>query len=318
MQRDGGYQSWGSITDIPDGAGFIMAPFTAQGGDILSIVAERDELPDTMAWDLLSDGPSVSNAVETSREAYEKNFAHYHAALHDENSGIEKLVLTRQLHVPLPADFSPAHAYQRACERSPHAFNALVHSPLTGTWLTSTPELLLGGAAPTWQCISLAGTQKRGGQWSLKNREEQAYVSRHLRELFTLHQLPFQEGQTGNYVVGDIEHLCTSFDLQVPREGLLSLLQELSPTPAVAGYPRDAALRFMQENPDTEREYYTGYLGVYDPSGLSTLHVCIRCMKILPTHAQLYAGGGIMPDSRLEEEWEESRLKLMTMQSLLG
>ena len=48
------------------------------------------------------------------------------------------------------------------------------------------------------------------------------------------------------------------------------------------------------------------------------LYVSLRCMNIEPTVCHLFAGGGIMPGSTLEQEWQETEAKLDTMLSLLN
>ena len=54
------------------------------------------------------------------------------------------------------------------------------------------------------------------------------------------------------------------------------------------------------------------------PLGIEThLYVSLRCMNIEGSHYHLYAGGGLLKDSILEQEWQETEAKLETMRSLL-
>ena len=41
-------------------------------------------------------------------------------------------------------------------------------------------------------------------------------------------------------------------------------------------------------------------------------------MKISPTMATLYVGGGITQDSMPQDEWQETKNKMATMLSVLG
>ena len=59
-------------------------------------------------------------------------------------------------------------------------------------------------------------------------------------------------------------------------------------------------------------------IGWLDPEGDTHLYVNLRCMRIGAHAATLYAGGGILPTSVVEAEWEETKEKLKTMRLALG
>ena len=46
-------------------------------------------------------------------------------------------------------------------------------------------------------------------------------------------------------------------------------------------------------------------------------YVTLRCLKMDHDHLTLYAGGGILPMSQMESEWEETEGKLKIMKSLI-
>jgi isochorismate synthase len=46
------------------------------------------------------------------------------------------------------------------------------------------------------------------------------------------------------------------------------------------------------------------------------LFVNLRCMQIFSDGYRLYAGGGLLPDSVEEMEWQETETKLDTMRNL--
>ena len=45
------------------------------------------------------------------------------------------------------------------------------------------------------------------------------------------------------------------------------LLQELHPTPAVCGLPKEEAFRFIPDNEGYDRSYYSGFTGWLDTEG---------------------------------------------------
>lgn len=64
----------------------------------------------------------------------------------------------------------------------------LCHTPASGTWLGSTPEILLSGHGKEWHTVALAGTMPMQNEvmptdWDKKNREEQGYVADYIRRI---------------------------------------------------------------------------------------------------------------------------------------
>ena len=77
-------------------------------------------------------------------------------------------------------------------------------------------------------------------------------------------------------------------------------------------------MQTILEAESTPRRYYSGFCGPLGLHGETALYVSLRCMSFTRSSATLYAGGGILPESRLEEEWEETRRKLLTMALCTG
>lgn len=293
-------------------AGFLLAAYDNET-PLHIIPEERNTLP---PCELFAPLPpcSISQQAPLSREAYKQGLKQYRQQL--KQSSLQKLVFARCEEIP-SQNFSPARAYTRACERYPDAFCALFHSPQSGTWLCSTPELLIKGQGQEWSSMSLAGTQKRNGEWSEKNRREQECVSQHTRNTLQEMGLPYSEEPPCTLVTGTIEHLCTIFHIQMEHCQLASLLRSFPPTPAVCGYPTMQARAYIKQNPDIERRYYAGFIGPYKPMAQTALYVTLRCMQITPTSCRLYAGGGILPESEEEAEWQETCLKMQAMRRLI-
>ena len=80
---------------------------------------------------------------------------------------------------------------------------------------------------------------------------------------------------------------------------MLELVRALSPTPAVGGHPRAAALALIADVEGVERGRYAGAVGWVDAAGNGTWAVTLRCAELSAdrTSACLTAGGGIVADS---------------------
>ena len=234
-----------------------------------------------------------------------------------------KLVLSRKQLIPRQEGFSIGKSFLAAVTRYIRSFVYLCHTPQTGTWMGSTPEILLSGKQCDWHTVALAGTQplsngKVEEQWNPKNRHEQRLVAQYIHD--QLQTLGIEGKEQGPYPVraGEVCHLKSDFYFSLPDPALVGeLLERLHPTPAVCGLPKAWALRFIQAAEGYDRTYYSGFIGWLDPKGHSDLYVNLRCMQIKPTHFELYAGGGLLGASQLTEEWQETEIKLNTMRRLI-
>lgn len=238
---------------------------------------------------------------------------------------LRKVVLSRALTVELKESFNALQLFERLCATYPRAFVSFVALPGVGTWLGATPELLLKVQPDELSTVALAGTTVAGQDktypWSSKEIVEQEIVSEYIRDCF--HRLDcgdFIERGPETVQIGRLLHLKTFFRVQ--RKNLepgcvTKLVQELHPTPAVCGVPKEEALKFIAQHEIHEREYYAGYLGTVNIQNDTRLFVNLRCMQLLKDTAVLYAGGGITIDSDAENEWQETELKFDALLSLL-
>jgi len=306
-----------SLNDLHGRSGFLIAPFTPS--EDCPVVMVR---PDSSERHTLDMQPPVAEgrpaSVPPVPEDYRRSFGAFHSAV--SGGRFDKLVLAASLRRPVHLDGPGADAlFLEACRAYPDFMVTLFSTPLTGTWLTVSPEVLLDGAGDRWRTMALAGTMPLSErEWSDKNRREQALVERFVRQ--TLERFSTQCSQRGpeSRRAGHLQHLCTVFDFRMQRERLGALLSALHPTPAVSGLERDAALDFIRSVENCDRRYYSGFCGPTDPQEGTRLYVTLRSAAIDAERAEatLWAGGGIMPDSRLEEEWAEVVQKMHTVNRL--
>jgi salicylate biosynthesis isochorismate synthase len=97
----------------------------------------------------------------------------------------------------------------------------------------------------------------------------------------------------------------------------LEVVDIMHPTPAVGGTPRNAALTFLDKIEGIDRGWYTGGIGWLTADGDATFAIPLRCALIRRNTASLYAGAGIVGESRPESELDETRLKFRPMLSVL-
>jgi salicylate biosynthesis isochorismate synthase/menaquinone-specific isochorismate synthase len=117
----------------------------------------------------------------------------------------------------------------------------------------------------------------------------------------------------------NIQHLATSVSAELvdPPPDALQLAAALHPTPAVGGWPRDAAEALIDELEGMERGWYAGAVGWIDSRGDGEFAVALRCGLLWEDGARLYAGVGVMPDSDPARELEETELKFKALLTAL-
>ena len=337
LQTSEGVETLDDISELNGKQGFVIAPFKQT--DEHPIVLIR---PDVTAYDwaeitqaitnlkyadaILSCKPLPGTPVSTLNE--EERYGRYYAAFNRfmeplKTKRCKKLVLSRPAFCPIDEEFSPLATFVKACNAYPRMMIYLCHTPVSGTWLGSTPEILLSGQAMNWNTVALAGTMPiengiEPSEWSAKNQEEQAIVAEYVRKIVKKHGRKMMEKGPYTARAGQLVHLKTDFLFQLKETGFLGdLLKELHPTPAVCGLPKTEAYEFITANEGYDRRYYSGFVGWIAPEGHTDVYVNLRCMEIRSTEAKLYAGGGILPSSEVRSEWEETGEKMKTMRNLI-
>ncbi|MBR6310786.1 MAG: chorismate-binding protein [Paludibacteraceae bacterium] len=313
MQNDGGFSRLESVLELPRANMFVFAPFAVSAK--CPVIAVSTDVYERVS---LSTSNAYGNLTfkSSSKGDYAKAFEKFHRRLNAK--GQQKLVLSRKMSAQINTGFSPLNLFCKAAESYKDSFVYLFYTPATGFWCGSTMEVLLSGAKGRYITMSVAGTQqkKESGDvvWDVKNRNEQALVSDFIRDVLRKENCRFSESAPYTTQAGNLLHLRTDFTFE-KDENVLRLLASLYPTPAVCGIPQRDSQQFIVANEGYNREYYAGFLGTISPEGCD-LFVNLRCVKIEGDEISFYAGGGILPQSTMESEWDETEAKMETMKQL--
>ena len=81
------------------------------------------------------------------------------------------------------------------------------------------------------------------------------------------------------------------------------------PGGSISGCPKRRALEIIAELEQSRRGVYTGVIGRIDPDGSCDFSVAIRTLIQQGSDVYLSVGGGVVYDSQLEQELEETWLK---------
>ncbi len=242
---------------------------------------------------------------------------------------LAKAVIARDIFVTTDKSFDIAAIMQRLKA----SFGSSYRYSVDG-FIGASPELLIAVNGNEVSSHPLAGTAPRTGNAvadqkiaetlvaSTKNQLEHRIVIDMVHDTL----LPWcsyldWQAEPSIVAVANVQHLGTeiSGQLSEPRPSVLELAYALSPTPALGGAPRDAALAHISLVEGMSRGRYGGAVGYFNRYGDGRFAVSIRCAEFDPsrTTARLFAGGGIVADSEPESELAETQAKFQAMLAAL-
>jgi isochorismate synthase len=326
-----------TVSDFTE-SGFVFSPFdTTQN----TIIIPFDEVVQG-ELESIPDNSSTNPSLNPSAEAKQQHINLVKKGVETiKNSEIEKIVLSRKEEITSQTDVLVL--FQRLRENYPTAFVYVWYHPKVGMWAGATPETLVSVKGNQISTMSLAGTQKfqenQAAIWSSKEIEEQQIVTDFISnrlEAITTH-LSVSDAKT--HKAGSLVHLCAMISGRMQTSVTIEdVIHALHPTPAICGFPTEAAKSFILQEEAYDREFYTGYLGELnlreetsrnrnrknqENSAYRTvrthseLYVNLRCMQLTDTKRILYIGGGITKDSDPESEWQETLAKSQIMKRVL-
>jgi menaquinone-specific isochorismate synthase len=199
---------------------------------------------------------------------------------------------------------------------------------------TGSPEFLIGATPETLfefdgerqlRTMAVAGTRRAGGtavslDESTKNRDEhQAVVDDLLAQLAEWGRPAASPVEVRSF--GDLEHLAVDIRLDADRAlDFEAVARRLHPTPALGVYPRGAegAGWLAGIDPRGDRKRFGAPFGLRWPSGGGRCLVAIRCLQYRAGRLEIWAGCGVVPQSRYDEEWQEVLDKMNAVRALWG
>jgi menaquinone-specific isochorismate synthase len=195
----------------------------------------------------------------------------------------------------------------------------------------ATPELLARLQGDDVTSLVLAGSAPRGATptedqlrgeallVSAKDRWEHELAVDSVRAVLQERCDRLEMEGPGVLRLANVQHLATRLQGRlVGAKGIGDLIAALHPTAAVCGTPRQAALDRIRSLEQMDRGRYSGPVGWLDADGNGEFGIALRCAEVNGSRARLFAGAGVVAESLPEAELEETRLKLLAMQSALA
>jgi len=243
----------------------------------------------------------------------------------------EKVVLAREVLARGDGVVSAGVVVRGLRAAYPSCFTYLVAGADGTAFAGASPELLIRRSGRRASAQPMAGSVARGTTdadderlahllvQSAKDEAEHRLVSRFVVRALQPFATQISAGDPEVVRFTNIQHLATSVEAELadPAVDALTMAAALHPTPAVGGWPREAADVLIDDLEGMERGWYAGAVGWIDGIGDGELAVALRCGLLWEDGARLYAGVGVMPDSDPARELEETELKFKALLTAL-
>lgn len=200
-------------------------------------------------------------------------------------------------------------SFDNLCITYPNAFRYLFNDG-ENAWMGAFSEVLgkFNKATHEFETMALAGTLPTTEEWTEKEIEEQKPVITYIQNILKNYSDQVQQSETHDHVSGNIKHLRTDFKTTIKPSDLDRLIQDLHPTPAVCGIPKDFCNENIRKYEKFPREFYAGYIKVETEESI-LYFVNLRCARLYRNAVHVFVGGGITAQSNPEKEWAETELK---------
>ncbi len=303
----------------PQLKGFLFHPFDAKKQIIEFIPGAaqtfliEDQAPAGKL--ILSEISSEKPSFITNEEEYKTQFEHYREAF--ARGEIKKAILSR-IKLIETNSIDIHNTFLKLLKSYPEAYIYCYYSITAGLWIGASPEKFVLLKNNTLETTALAGTKTEEESWGSKEEEEQAIVTQFIEEsLSDLEDIETSAPET--IKAGNLYHIKANIKAKYTADtDIPALINKLHPTPAVGGFPKEAALRLIASTEKHDRAYYSGFAGPVNINESTHLFVNLRCAKIFKNGLGLFVGGGLTAASHLEKEWKETENKAKTLIQVLS
>ncbi len=227
---------------------------------------------------------------------------------------------------------SPWHAYRKLRDLNPAPFGAYINTPY-GQILSSSPERFLRLNNRQVETKPIKGTKPR----SQDPQQDNSLLS----ELENSEKERAENLMIVDLLRNDLGKSCEPGSIQVPQlfkvesfatvhhlvstvtgtlaadKDALDLLSDCFPGGSITGAPKYRAMEIIEELEPDPRGIYCGSIGYIGFDGKMDTNIAIRTMVHQNGQIHFSAGGGIVADSNMESEYQETFDKASAMLEML-
>jgi len=267
-------------------------------------------------------------ASNLTHDAYARAFRKIRGYIHD--GDCYQVNLAQRFSAAASGD--PWLAYQRLRIINPAPFSAYLNTPYAQI-LSASPERFLKVEDGRVETKPIKGTRPRAGHARLDAElvEELRASGKDRAENLMIVDL-LRNDLSKNCALGSVKvpklfevesyatvhHLVSTVtgELRAGRDAI-DLLRGCFPGGSITGAPKLRAMQIIEELEPHRRGIYCGAIGYIGFDGGMDANIAIRTLVYSQGSIRFWAGGGIVADSKLEEEYQETFDKAAAMLKLL-
>ena len=297
----------------------IISFHTLLNKDINSILNDFEKLESKIICKKLK--PKKNKAISRNsinKEQYKKTFNKY---INDiKNHKYNKIVLSKIQKINLESDINYNHIFNQMDNSCTNFLFSLKNNEKI---FGSSPEKLIYLDNNKLISEAIAGTyskDKKIDQNELllneKELSEHNFVIKHIVKILDTLSLNTTISKSKILELKHLLHIQTPIECNIKEnKHICEILHKLHPTPAVAGYPVKDVIDIINNNESYSRGWYRGCFGWYDNNGNGKFNVTIRCGLKKQNELILFSGGGLVKESNLDKEWDETEAKFQHLLS---
>jgi para-aminobenzoate synthetase component 1 len=263
-----------------------------------------------------------------SRERYGRAFRRLQGYIRD--GDCYQVNLAQRFAAPATGD--PWLAYQALRVMNPAPFSAYLSTPYARV-LSSSPERFLAVRNGKVETRPIKGTRARAGHARLDAQvtEELRASAKDRAENVMIVDL-LRNDLSKNCALGSVRvpklfevesfatvhHLVSTVTGELrPGRDAIDLLRGCFPGGSITGAPKLRAMQIIEELEAQRRGVYCGAIGYIGFDGGMDTNIAIRTLVYSHGTARFWAGGGIVADSKLDDEYQETLDKAAALLKLL-
>ena len=199
-----------------------------------------------------------------------------------------------------------------------------------GKFLGASPELVLKNINNQIEIDALAGSIDNGktpleqaeNQKKLyqdkKIKNEHNIVIKGIKEALLNINIEITYGEKHILKLKNIQHLRTPITAIKNDTRIMDILDVLSPTPALSGYPKNESMKIINQIEEFDRGWYSGTIGYISNNLNAEFYAGLRSAYINGEYIYIYAGAGITLDSNHDAEWIEIENKMNAIDQIIN
>lgn len=313
------------LVTISNGMSFVTYTGKRQNFDISHFKAIIEHLTQSA-----KNAHAEMGQVQSIDDIYKEEWRDLVKETIDKLNGNNKVVLARKRLIEFNKPIDIAYILKQAMQGEKNSYLVVLESA-SSIFFSQTPEQLMEVQEDVLYTKAIAGTISRSHKESVdqqnieaflndnKNLSEHQFVVKSILHDIEPYVNTVEYNDSPKILANDhLYHLLTEIRGDLKSESYIGLLDNLHPTPALGGFPKEAAVKYIDDNEFGTRGLYgapVGYIDMYDNCEFV---VAIRSMLIKGQYATLYAGCGIVNNSNPDSEVEETAIKFTPMMKALG